>query len=137
MRTVLVILDGVGLADPCAAGNAATPQTLPVLHEAMRTHGLAVLEASGPAVGLDEGQAGNSEIGHLTIGAGQIVPSMLQRIETAVKEGSWAEHPLWQHLAASPRLHVVGLLSDAGTHGHWRSLPARRGLRLAQVSARS
>lgn len=122
MRTVLVILDGVGLADPNFAGNAATPKTLPVLHEAISAHGCAVLEASGPAVGLDKGQAGNSEIGHLTIGAGHAVPSMLQRIDYAVKDGSWAESPLWRRLAASRRLHIVGLLSDAGTHGHWRSL---------------
>ncbi|MGL4727655.1 MAG: hypothetical protein ACRCWO_02765 [Bosea sp. (in: a-proteobacteria)] len=122
MRTILVILDGVGLADPSLAGNAATPETLPVLHDAMLAHGRAVLEASGPAVGLDEGQAGNSEIGHLTIGAGHVVPSTLQRIEAATQDGSWADHPLWKRLAHAPRLHIIGLLSDAGTHGHWRSL---------------
>ncbi len=122
MQTILVIVDGAGLANAAEPGNAVTQETLPTLFGAMETHGFATLEASGPAVGLDPTQTGNSEVGHLTIGAGFVVPSMLARIETAFSDGSWAESALWKELAPLPRLHVVGLLSDAGTHGHWTSL---------------
>lgn len=124
MKTVLVIIDGAGLAEFSLSGNAVTPDTLPTWHAAMQENGFAVLEASGPAVGLDEGQAGNSEVGHMTIGAGFVVPSMLKRIEIAHENGEWAGHPLWQELASHSRLHLVGLLSEAGTHGHWRSIVA-------------
>jgi 2,3-bisphosphoglycerate-independent phosphoglycerate mutase len=82
----------------------------------------AVLDASGPAVGLDNGVVGNSEIGHLTIGAGRHVLSTLSRIDRAFSTGEWAAHALWPVLAAHERLHLVGLLSDAGVHGHWRSM---------------
>jgi 2,3-bisphosphoglycerate-independent phosphoglycerate mutase len=122
MRAVLVIIDGAGLANPAEPGNAVTEETLPTLFRAMKAHGYATLEASGPAVGLDPTQVGNSEIGHLTIGAGFVVPSMLARIEEAYRNGTWATHSLWSKLAAASRLHVVGLLSDAGTHGHWANL---------------
>jgi 2,3-bisphosphoglycerate-independent phosphoglycerate mutase len=122
MRTVLVIVDGAGLADPNDPGNAVTRATLPTLFGAMEAHGYAALEASGPAVGLDAAQTGNSEVGHLTIGAGFVVPSMLARIDAAYQDGSWGAHSLWSQLAQSSRLHVVGMLSDAGTHGHWSNL---------------
>jgi 2,3-bisphosphoglycerate-independent phosphoglycerate mutase len=63
---------------------------------------------------------GNSEIGHLTIGGGRQVLSTLSRIDRAFSTGEWAAHaPV---LAAHERLHLVGLLSDTGVHGHWRSM---------------
>jgi 2,3-bisphosphoglycerate-independent phosphoglycerate mutase len=132
MPTVLIIIDGAGLADPAHPGNAITDATLPTWFGAMNAHGYATLEASGSAVGLDETQTGNSEVGHLTIGAGFVVPSTLARIEAAHADGSWAADPLWTGLAQAPRLHVVGLLSDAGTHGHWASLA--RAARLARAA---
>lgn len=122
MKTVLIIADGMGLADPREAGNAVTSDALPRLFAAMRRHGYATLEASGPAVGLDANQAGNSEVGHLTIGAGFVVPSMLTQIQRAYDDGSWKQNALWKEICAFPRLHVLGLLSDAGTHGHWMNL---------------
>lgn len=122
MKTILVIVDGAGLASATDLGNAVTPATLPTLFGVMDRHGFATLEASGPAVGLDLTQTGNSEVGHLTIGAGFVVPSMLARIEAAFADGSWAASPLWLDLASAPRVHVIGLLSDAGTHGHWANL---------------
>jgi 2,3-bisphosphoglycerate-independent phosphoglycerate mutase len=122
MQALLVIIDGTGLADPVEPGNAVTKETLPTLFRTMDAHGYAILEASGPAVGLDSTKIGNSEVGHLTIGAGFVVPSMLARIEAAFNEGAWARHGLWQKITAAPRLHIVGLLSDAGTHGHWANL---------------
>lgn len=132
MKTILVIVDGIGLANAAERGNAVTPRTLPTLFDAMDAHGFATLEASGPAVGLDPSQTGNSEVGHLTIGAGFVVPSMLARIDAAFHDGSWATSPLWKEIATAPRLHVVGLLSDAGTHGHWASL--QRAAQLARAA---
>jgi 2,3-bisphosphoglycerate-independent phosphoglycerate mutase len=88
---------------------------MPFLFQLMKDHGYAVLDASGPAVGLDNGVVGNSEIGHLTIGAGRQVLSTLSRIDRAFSTGEWAAHALWPVLAAHERLHLVGLLSDAGS----------------------
>jgi 2,3-bisphosphoglycerate-independent phosphoglycerate mutase len=133
-KAVLLILDGAGIA-PADGANAITPATMPYLFGLMGEHGHAVLASSGPAVGLDEGAVGNSEVGHLTIGAGRTVLSMLRRINAAFEDGEWGSHPLWRELAEQPRLHLVGLLSDAGVHGHWRTmvqaaeLAARRGVR--------
>lgn len=121
MGVALIIIDGAGLDEP-RDGNAVTADTLPVLFDAMRSHGFATLEASGTPLGLDEGQAGNSEIGHLTIGAGFVVPSNLARIRAAAQSGEWAAHGAWDGLARAASLHIVGLVSDAGTHGHWTTL---------------
>jgi 2,3-bisphosphoglycerate-independent phosphoglycerate mutase len=121
MKTVLLILDGAGLA-ASGPGNAITSHTMPYLFQLMKDHGYAVLDSSGPAVGLDNGVVGNSEVGHLTIGAGRQVSSTLSRIDRAFSTGEWASHVLWPVLADHERLHLVGLLSDAGVHGHWRSM---------------
>jgi 2,3-bisphosphoglycerate-independent phosphoglycerate mutase len=121
MKALLLILDGAGLAAP-GPGNAVTPETMPTLFGAMAEHGSAALAASGRPVGLDDGQVGNSEIGHLTIGAGYVIPSTLTRVDLAYRDGAWAESPVWAPLTRRPRLHIVGLLSDAGVHGHWRSM---------------
>jgi 2,3-bisphosphoglycerate-independent phosphoglycerate mutase len=120
-RALLLILDGAGLDDP-KPGNAVTRATLPTWFQAMDEHGFAVLDASGPPVGLDKGQVGNSEVGHLTIGAGFVIPSTLSRIQSAYRDGSWKAQPLWQQPARSNKIHIVGLLSDAGVHGHVESL---------------
>lgn len=130
MKAVLLILDGAGLA-AADRGNAITPATMPYLFGLMSEHGHAVLESSGPAVGLEDGAVGNSEVGHLTIGAGRTVPSMLTRIGTAFADGEWESHSLWCEISDYPRLHVIGLLSDAGVHGHWRTM-----LQAAEIAAR-
>jgi 2,3-bisphosphoglycerate-independent phosphoglycerate mutase len=122
MKAALIIVDGAGVADHSSAGNAVTPQTLPFWHQMMELYGSATLEASGSAIGLDDGQAGNSEIGHLTIGAGRCIPTMQRRIEEAYKSGEFQKNPLWSCLAKKRKLHVLGLLSAAGTHGDWRNL---------------
>jgi 2,3-bisphosphoglycerate-independent phosphoglycerate mutase len=121
MKTVLLILDGAGLA-PTPHGNAITATTMPYLFQLMKDYGYAALDASGPAVGLDDGMVGNSEVGHLTIGAGRPILSMLSRIDAAFSSGEWASHALWPKFRDHKRLHLVGLLSDAGVHGHYRSI---------------
>lgn len=130
MKALLIILDGAGIAEE-EHGNAITPATMPYFFGLMREHGHAVLSSSGPAVGLDEGAVGNSEVGHLTIGAGQTVPSVLTRIGAAFVDGQWEQHPLWGELTRHGRLHLVGLLSDAGVHGHWSTM-----LQAAALAAR-
>jgi 2,3-bisphosphoglycerate-independent phosphoglycerate mutase len=121
MRAVLLILDGAGLAEPSPA-NAVRADTMPFLFSIMRRSGFATLQASGEAVGLEPEQVGNSEVGHVAIGAGRVIGSGLRRIDAAFRDGSWKAHPAWGILARQPRVHVVGLLSEAGVHGHWRSL---------------
>ncbi|MBC7951573.1 MAG: hypothetical protein H7Z12_07085 [Rhodospirillaceae bacterium] len=121
MKALLLILDGAGLAAP-QPGNAVTAETMPVLFRAMAENGHAVLGASGKPVGQDDGQVGNSEVGHLTIGAGFVIPSTLSRIDDAFRNGDWDACGVWAGLKGSGRLHLIGLLSDAGVHGHMRSL---------------
>lgn len=103
-------------------GNAVTPSTMPFIFNMMARHGFARLSASGKAVGLREGMVGNSEVGHLTIGAGTVVPSSLGRLDAAYRDGSWLHHHLWPEIVSAERCHIVGLLSDAGVHGHWDNL---------------
>ncbi|HEX6884670.1 MAG TPA: hypothetical protein VF530_14945 [Planctomycetota bacterium] len=120
-RALLLVLDGCGWrADP--RGNAVTARTLPTIFRSIDEHGVAVLEASGEAVGLERGQVGNSEAGHLTIGAGRVIPSMTRRLLEAHTSGAWARDPAWGALRAAGVLHLVGLVSDAGVHGLARSL---------------
>ena len=124
VKTALVILDGMGLADD-PVGNAVTPNSMPFIFAMMAQHGYARLAASGEAVGLRKNIVGNSEVGHLTIGAGTVVPSTLSRMDQAYDDSSWKRNPLWRDLVSGQRCHIVGLLSDAGVHGHldtlWRS----------------
>jgi 2,3-bisphosphoglycerate-independent phosphoglycerate mutase len=121
MKALLVIADGLGLSDAAGSG-AVSSETMPFLFELASKHGVARLEASGTPVGLGDGQAGNSEAGHLTIGAGRRVPSLLESIGEAYQDGSFEQCPVWQELAGEPRLHLVGLVSDAGVHGYWPNL---------------
>lgn len=120
--TVLVVLDGVGLAAFDPSRNAVRPDTLPTLFDAMATYGYRRLDASGPAVGLEAGQAGNSEIGHLSIGAGRPLATKLAEFEGKCRDGSFHTHRLWSCFEAGGAVHIVGLVSDAGTHGHWRTI---------------
>lgn len=120
-RVLLLILDGAGY-HPDADGNAVTAEYLPKLFARMKSDGFAVLEAAELAVGLEAGQVGNSEAGHLTIGAGRVVSSMCRRICEAYEDGSWAADPFWRSETVGDVLHVVGLLSDAGVHALDRTM---------------
>ena len=131
--TLLLILDGYGLA-PASAGNAVSLAKTPCLDrliglpEASRP-GVARLEASGRAVGLPAGYMGNSEVGHLNIGAGRVVYQDMTRIDLAVESGELAANPALAGVLAAVgqskgRLHLLGLLSDGGVHSHIRHLKA-------------
>lgn len=117
---VLVILDGFGFKkDPY--DNAIAQAAIPNMHRLIATYPHTLLRASGSAVGLPEGMIGNSEVGHLTIGAGRIIKQPLTIINDAIADGSFFNNATLmsqlKNLAASGKtLHIMGLLSDAGVH---------------------
>src|SRR5688500_2102962 len=107
----LVILDGWGLA-PDGPGNAVSLADTPVFDRLWGEHAHTQLTAWGEAVGLPEGQMGNSEVGHLNLGAGAIVPQDLVRIDAAIEDGSLAENEALQAaMGDAPRVHLTGLVS--------------------------
>jgi 2,3-bisphosphoglycerate-independent phosphoglycerate mutase len=121
----LIVLDGWGLADP-GPGNAVSLARTPVFDELWVTYPHTTLTASGRAVGLPEGQMGNSEVGHLNLGAGAVIRQDLTRINDAVLDGVLSENPAIVHaLTCSERVHLIGLVSDGGVHsslGHLQAL---------------
>jgi 2,3-bisphosphoglycerate-independent phosphoglycerate mutase len=130
----MMILDGWGLNTSCEA-NAVCLAATPQLDRLQNDYPTSQLSASGLEVGLPAGQMGNSEVGHLNIGAGRVVYQDLTRISRAVDDGSFFDNPqlvkLCRRLAASGgTLHLLGLLSDGGVHSHNSHLYAL--LRLAR-----
>ncbi|MGI8371836.1 2,3-bisphosphoglycerate-independent phosphoglycerate mutase [Priestia megaterium] len=130
----LIILDGFALRDE-DKGNAVTHAKKPNFDRFWNEYPHATLQASGEAVGLPEGQMGNSEVGHLNIGAGRIVYQSLTRVNVAIREGEFEQNETL--LAAvkhakekGTNLHLFGLLSDGGVHSHIEHLYAL--LRLAK-----
>ncbi|MEJ7892420.1 MAG: 2,3-bisphosphoglycerate-independent phosphoglycerate mutase [Solirubrobacteraceae bacterium] len=112
----LVILDGWGLAEP-GPGNAVELADTPVFDKLWRTHDTTTLTACGEAVGLPAGQMGNSEVGHLNLGAGAVVRQDLARIDAAIQDGSFtANETLRAALDGAQRVHLIGLASDGGVH---------------------
>jgi 2,3-bisphosphoglycerate-independent phosphoglycerate mutase len=125
----LVILDGWGLA-PDGPGNAVSLAETPVFDDIWKRLPRTQLSASGRDVGLPDGQMGNSEVGHLNLGAGAIVRQDLARIDAAVADGSFFENPVLleacERARSSPRgrLHLLGLVSDGGVHSGWAQIEA-------------
>ncbi|MDD7601681.1 MAG: 2,3-bisphosphoglycerate-independent phosphoglycerate mutase [Firmicutes bacterium] len=120
--TMLMILDGFGLSD-AADGNAIAAAKKPNLDRIFNTYPGTQLAASGLAVGLPEGQMGNSEVGHLNIGAGRIVYQELTKITKAIEDGIFFDNVPLNHacdhvLKTGGTLHLYGLLSDGGVHSH-------------------
>jgi 2,3-bisphosphoglycerate-independent phosphoglycerate mutase len=125
----LVILDGWGLADP-GPGNAISLAKTPVFDRLWERFPHTQLSAQGSDVGLPEGQMGNSEVGHLNLGAGAIVKQDLARIDDAIADGSFFENEALlaacERARRSPRgrLHLLGLVSDGGVHSGWEHIEA-------------
>jgi 2,3-bisphosphoglycerate-independent phosphoglycerate mutase len=116
VNVALIILDGWGLA-PDGPGNAISLADTPVFDRLWAEHPHTQLTAKGEAVGLPEGQMGNSEVGHLNLGAGAIVPQDLARIDAAAKDGSLGDNEtLRAAMSDAPRVHLIGLVSDGGVH---------------------
>ncbi|HEV7845686.1 MAG TPA: 2,3-bisphosphoglycerate-independent phosphoglycerate mutase [Thermoleophilaceae bacterium] len=122
-RACLVVLDGWGLAEP-GPGNAVELADTPVFDGLWERHPHTTLITFGPAVGLPEGQMGNSEVGHLNLGAGAVVKQDLLRIDEAVADGSFFENEALRAACRTERLHLLGLVSDGGVHSSLEHLRA-------------
>ncbi len=125
---VLVILDGVGVS-PCKQNNGVAQADTPRLDALFAHHGSTTLSASGLAVGLPDGQMGNSEVGHLTLGCGQVVRSDMVHINDEIESGSFFHNPvllaaLDDAVARGRPMHLLGLVSDGGVHSHLEHLKA-------------
>src|SRR5258706_2607443 len=125
---VLCILDGWGeRAD--ATDNAIAAAKHPHYDRMLRDSAHALLATSGRAVGLPDGQMGNSEVGHTNIGAGRLVLQDLPRVDDAVADGSLAERPALRALIAAAKkttgiVHLMGLMSPGGVHSHQNHMTA-------------
>ena len=120
--TVLMILDGYGLNDK-VEGNAVKQANTPVMDDLMANCPFVEGQASGMAVGLPEGQMGNSEVGHLNMGAGRIVYQELTRITKEIQDGDFFKNEALLKAIDNCKknnsaLHLMGLLSDGGVHSH-------------------
>ena len=120
--TVLMILDGYGLNDKCEA-NAVCEGKTPIMDQLMSQCPFVKGNASGMAVGLPEGQMGNSEVGHLNMGAGRIVYQELTRITKEIQDGDFFKNEALLKAVRNAKennsaLHLFGLLSDGGVHSH-------------------
>ena len=120
--TVLMILDGYGL-NKTVNGNAVVQARTPVMDELKKEYPFVKGNASGLAVGLPDGQMGNSEVGHLNMGAGRIVYQELTRITKAIQDGDFFDNKAFLEAVENCKknnstLHLYGLLSDGGVHSH-------------------
>src|SRR3989338_8756870 len=119
---VLTILDGFGIAPP-SDGNAITSAKMPVYNKLIRTYPAMTLRSSGDEVGLSWGEMGNSEVGHLTIGAGRVFYQTLPRINKSIESGDFFKNDAFlkaikQVKKEGSTLHLIGLVSLGGVHSH-------------------
>src|SRR5262245_14511756 len=123
---VLIVLDGWGYRTE-REGNAIELARTPVWHQVWERNPRTLLSASGRSVGLPEGQMGNSEVGHLNLGAGRVVPQDIVRISEAMADGSFFALPAVTAMCERVRdrkgtLHLVGLVGNGGVHALDRHL---------------
>jgi len=119
---ILIILDGWGIG-PAGMGNALHRAETPVIDGLMDAYPHTILQCAGEAVGLPAGVMGNSEVGHVNIGAGRVVYQDLLRINIEIREGRFKENPVFNRIISSvvesgSDLHLLGLVSDGGVHSH-------------------
>lgn len=124
----LIILDGFGMRDE-SFGNAVMAADKPNFDRYWEQYPHTLLNAKGEYVGLPEGQMGNSEVGHLNIGAGRVVYQSLSRVNNAIKDRSFFDRQAMNHLAGHVKkhdssLHIMGLVSDGGIHSHIKHMYA-------------
>jgi len=127
-KVILIIMDGWGLGK-VASADAIQHAKTPFVSSLYKKYPNTILTTCGEVVGLPEGQMGNSEVGHLNLGAGRIVYQELQRINVAVRDGSFAKNEVLVkaiRLAKKNQkpLHLIGLVSDGGVHSHINHLKA-------------
>ena len=119
---VLIVLDGWGYREK-RENNAIALAKTPIMDSLLEVYPNTLINASGKEVGLPQGQMGNSEVGHLNLGAGRIVPQELVRISDAVEDGSLFKNPVLEEVCqnvikSNGKLHLMGLCSDGGVHSH-------------------
>ena len=127
-KAILVIMDGWGLGK-VPSSDAIQHANAPFVSSLYTRYPNSTLVTCGGAVGLPEGQMGNSEVGHLNLGAGRIVYQELERINVAIKDGSFAQNPVLLNAikhakTAQKPLHLIGLVSNGGVHSHINHLMA-------------
>ena len=127
-KVMLIILDGWGLGQ-MPASDAIQHANVPFVRSLLHNYPHSTLVTYGEAVGLPAGQMGNSEVGHLNIGAGRVVYQELQRINVAIRDGELAANPAFRKAIDYARinhkpLHLMGLVSDGGVHSHINHLKA-------------
>src|SRR6202011_4111826 len=129
---VLIVLDGWGYRAETKA-NAIALARKPTYDRLLYEYPNTLIHTSGPFVGLPEGQMGNSEVGHLNIGAGRIVHMDITRIDEMIRTGDLFRHPVLldamkNALSGERRLHLFGLVSDGGVHSQQAHLSAPLGM---------
>ena len=127
-KAILIIMDGWGLGK-VATSDAIQAAKTPFVSGLYSKYPHTTLTTCGEAVGLPDGQMGNSEVGHLNLGAGRIVYQELQRIQVAIKDGSFEKNQSLHHsidyaIQNNKKLHLLGLVSDGGVHSHTDHLKA-------------
>jgi 2,3-bisphosphoglycerate-independent phosphoglycerate mutase len=127
-KVVLLILDGLGI-NKNTEGNAVALANTPNLDKLMNVYPNTQLEASGKGVGLPDGQMGNSEVGHLNIGAGRVVYTGLSIINNAIETGKFNSNKSFNQAIDhvnknNSKLHLISLVSDGGVHASWEHLVA-------------
>jgi 2,3-bisphosphoglycerate-independent phosphoglycerate mutase len=127
-KVILIIMDGWGLGQ-VPTSDAIQQANVPFVSGLYGKYPHSKLVTCGEAVGLPDGQMGNSEVGHLNIGAGRIVYQELQRIHVAIRDGSFFQNPVLLHAiqtakSQGKKLHLLGLVSDGGVHAHINHLQA-------------
>ena len=124
---ILTILDGWGFS-PATRGNAIAAARKPTYDMLLRDFPNTLVHTAGPFVGLPEGQMGNSEVGHMNIGAGRVVHMDVTRIDLMIATGEFFSHPVLRaamhHARQGHRLHLMGLCSDGGVHAQLKHLYA-------------
>ena len=133
---ILVILDGWGIAPP-SRGNAITLARTPVFKKLINTYPTFSLQAGGESVGLPWGEVGNSEVGHLTLGAGKILYQDLPRINRSIADRSFFSNKVFVELcqnikSTQSQLHLIGMVSPGGVHSYHEHLYALAELAQAQ-----
>lgn len=126
--TILIIMDGIGL-NPSKKDNAVALARTPNLDQLFSRNPTTVIEASGRAVGLPDGQMGNSEVGHLTLGCGSVMRQDLVKINDTIADGTFKSNDAFQAALSRARknnrpIHLLGLVSDGGIHSHINHLSA-------------
>jgi 2,3-bisphosphoglycerate-independent phosphoglycerate mutase len=117
-KTVLIITDGIGYK-PDSAANAFEAARKPTYEKLFEEVPHTLISTYGLSVGLPEGQMGNSEVGHMTIGSGRVLYQDLVKISLALEDGSLAKNPaLVETVGKSRDMHIIGLMSDGGVHSH-------------------